>query len=282
MRQSGEFVPMEVAFSVVTLAGEPAIVAFLRDISERKATEARLALSDRMATLGRLAAGVAHEINNPIGYVALNLESLSRELSKLDIGASPPVAPALASAREGLARVATIVRDLLDLSAGSGAERWPVDVRSVLESAVNIVMHAIRGRARLVRRYSDVPPLRTDPARLGQVLLNLLFNAVQSFADRDEERNEISLEIASPEPELVTICISDNGCGIETHALARIFEPFYTTKAAGTGLGLAICQNLIASLGGCIEVQSHVGVGSAFTVRLGTPSSPASRLARAG
>ncbi len=145
----------------------------------------------------------------------------------------------LASTREGLARVATIVRDLLSLSTPASEERWPVDVQSVLESAVNIAMHTLRGRTRLVRRYGDVPPLKTDPPRLGQVLLNLLFNAAQSFQRHDEAANEVSLEIATQEPEQVAITIGDNGSGIPTRDLQRIFEPFFTTKPSGTGLGFS-------------------------------------------
>jgi len=271
LRKTGERVPMEVAFSVVQLGGEPAVVAFLRDIRERRQIQTRLAFADRMATLGMLAAGVAHEINNPVAYATLGLERLARQLEKLELDTTSAVAESLASTREGLARVATIVRDLLSLSAPASEQRWPVDVESVLESAVNIAMHALRGRARLVRRYEDVPPLKTDPARLGQVLLNLLFNAAQSFPSRDETANEVTLEISSPEPEHVAITVGDNGCGIRTEDLQRIFEPFFTTKASGTGLGLAICQSLVASLGGRLEVESAVGLGSRFTVRLPAP-----------
>lgn len=271
LRRTGERVPLEVAVSVVTLAGEPAMVAFLRDIRERKAAEARLAFADRMATLGLLAAGVAHEINNPLGYAMLSVESLARQVKDLNVAPLSEVAASLASAREGLVRVGTIVRDLLSLSAPTSEERWPVDVETVLESSVNIAMHAIRGHARLVRRYGDVPALKTDPARLGQVLLNLLFNAAQSFQFRDENRNEILLTIANGDREHVSITIGDNGCGIATHELRRIFDPFYTTKTAGTGLGLAICQTLVASLGGRLEVESALGVGSSFTVQLPVP-----------
>ena len=271
LRRTGERVPMEVAFSVVQLAGEPAVVAFLRDIRERKQIQTRLAFADRMATLGMLAAGVAHEINNPVAYATLGVEGLVHQLEKLGLDSSSEVAESLASTREGLARVAMIVRDLLSLSTPASEQRWPVDVESVLESAVNIAMHTLRGRTRIVRRYDDVPPLKTDPARLGQVLLNLLFNAAQSFQGRDETANEVSLEIAAPEPQQVAITIGDNGSGIPAQDLHRIFEPFYTTKPSGTGLGLAICQSLVASLGGRLEVESAVGVGSRFTVSLPVP-----------
>jgi PAS domain S-box-containing protein len=274
LRKTGERIPIEVAFSVVQLGGEPAVVAFLRDIRERKQIQTRLAFADRMATLGMLAAGVAHEINNPVAYATLGVERLARQIEKLHLDPSSEAVESLASAREGLARVARIVRDLLNLSTPATEQRWPVDVESVLESAVNIAMHALRGRTRLVRRYDDVPPLKTDPARLGQVLLNLLFNAAQSFQGRDDAANEVSLEIATPEPQHVAITIGDNGSGIPTQDLQRIFEPFYTTKPTGTGLGLAICQTLVTSLGGRLEVESVVGRGSRFTVRLPAPGAP--------
>jgi two-component system NtrC family sensor kinase len=221
-----------------------------------------------MATLGMLAAGVAHEINNPLAYAMLNLNTLGRQMANADGDSTS--ANLIASAIEGLGQVASIVRDLLGFSAPTSTDRWPVEAESVLESAINVAMHAIRGRARIVRRYGPAPALKTDPARLGQILLNLLFNAAQSFETVDAETNILTLEIASPGPEQLTITVADNGAGISPRDLERIFEPFYTTKPKGTGLGLSMCQTLIGSLEGRIDVESTLGKGSTFVVWLPT------------
>ena len=298
-RDGGERVPVEAAFSVVTLSGlpttlsgAPAIVTFLRDISERKAAEkereilrSHLSLKDRMATLGMLAAGVAHEINNPIAYASLNFEVIVRELravssqsgsSELGVeGPSDAVERAIDAVRDGLARVAIIVRDLKGLSAPKSVERWPVDVKDVLESALNVAMNAIRGRAHIERDYRDVPQLKTDPTKLGQILLNLVFNAVQSFEVPDE-RNVIRLSIGSSSSREVVVCVADNGPGISPERLARIFEPFFSTKHQGTGLGLSICQTLASALDAKLDVESEMGKGTTFSLRLPSLQLPAS------
>jgi signal transduction histidine kinase len=134
-------------------------------------------------------------------------------------------------------------------------------------------MHAIRGRARIVRRYADVPPLRTDPTRLGQIVLNLVFNAAQSFEGPDETRNILCLGIEATPSSNVIITVADNGPGIATENLGRIFEPFFTTKTQGTGLGLAISQTLAISLGSKLEVESEIGGGTKFTLQLAGPLS---------
>ncbi len=265
VRPNGHVVNVELSSMAIEYEGAAATLSFARDTTERKLMQATLAFADRMATLGTLAAGVAHEINNPIAYVALNVENLARQLPTPKDGT---VAPELAAARDGLAQVAKIVRDLRTFSTPSSELRWPVMVEEILESALNIAMHEIRGRARVVREFAPVPPLRTDPARLGQVLLNLLFNAVQAFETPDESANTVIIGIASSSPADVVITVADNGPGIPREHLARIFEPFFTTKPMGTGLGLAICQTLVTALGGSIDVDSDVGRGSKFRVCL--------------
>lgn len=268
VRPDGRVLNVELSSISIDYEGQPAVLGFARDTTERKQMHAHLAFADRMATLGMLAAGVAHEINNPLAYVALNVESLARMVQR----GPEPAHEEVSAVRTGLARVATIVRDLRSFSAPADEERWPVDVETVLESAVNIAMHVIRGRVTLKRGYGPAPPLKTDPARLGQVFLNLLFNAAQSFDEADEDRNELSMAIESPDPLHVLVTVADNGPGIPKENLERIFEPFYTTKNSGTGLGLAICQTLVTSLGGKLEVESEVGKGTKFIVRLSTPN----------
>jgi two-component system NtrC family sensor kinase len=268
----GHVVSVETVSIPIEYEGRPAVLGFSRDTTERKLFQAQIALSDRMATLGMLAAGVAHEINNPLAYATLNVEKLVRHLQRIaPADAAQEFAPAVAAARDGLARVAAIVRDLQNLSAPTSAERWPVDVSEVIDSALNLAMHAIRGRARIVRDYGDVPMLKTDPTRVGQIVLNLVFNAAQSFEKSDESRNVLSLGITHAASNEVVITVSDNGPGIPREQLARIFEPFYTTKSRGVGLGLAICQTLVLSLGGKLDVESEIGTGTKFTLRLAGP-----------
>ena len=265
VRPDGQIVSVEISSLPIEYEGAPATLAFARDTTERKLMQAALAFADRMATLGTLAAGVAHEINNPLAYVAMNVESLARRLPGSEDGA---VEASLAAARDGLAHVAKIVRDLRTLSSPKSETRWPVVVEEVVESAVNVAMHEIRGHAQLVREYAPVPPLKTDPARLGQVLLNLLFNAVQAFHTADEATNRLCIGIRCSDPAHVIITVADNGPGIASEHLQRVFEPFFTTKTTGTGLGLAICQALVAALDGKLDVESELGRGTKFTVCL--------------
>jgi PAS domain S-box-containing protein len=268
----GRVVSVETVSIPFEYEGGPAVLGFSRDTTERKLFQAQIALADRMSTLGMLAAGVAHEINNPLAYATLNVEKLVRHLERIaPEDAGDAFSDAIAAARDGLARVAAIVRDLQHLSAPTSAERWPVDVCDVIDSAVNLAMHGIRGRARIVRDYTDVPSLKTDPTRVGQIVLNLLFNAAQSFERGDETKNVLKLGIANAAPHDVVISVSDNGPGIPREHLARIFEPFFTTKSRGVGLGLAICQTLAISLGGKLDVESDVGTGTTFTLRLAGP-----------
>jgi PAS domain S-box-containing protein len=265
----GRVVSVEMISIPIEYEGRPAMLGFTRDTTESKKLQTQLALSDRMATLGLLAAGVAHEINNPLTYAKLNVETLVRHLLSLAPGDLPEaIAPAIAAARDGLARVGTIVRDLQSLSMPTSADRWPVDVKEVLESALNVAMHAIRNRARVVRNYEEVMPLKTDPTRLGQILLNLVLNAAQAYDRSDEATNVLSLGITSSGADDVLITVADNGPGIAKERLARIFEPFYTTKNMGMGLGLAICQTLATSLGARLAVESEVGRGTTFTLHL--------------
>jgi PAS domain S-box-containing protein len=268
LRTDGARVPVELAFSVVSWSGEPAMVAFLRDTTERKLLQSHLALRDRMASLGMLAASVAHEINNPLAYAALNLETIVRQLR----GSRAGLETEIAAARDGLQRVASIVRDLQRLSMPNSAECWPVDVREVLDSALNVAMHALSTRARVERDYGEVPSLKTDPAKLGQIFLNLVFNAAESFELADPARNLIRLSTGTTDTGAVVVAVSDNGPGIPREQLERVFEPFFTTKDRGMGLGLAISRTLAARLGGKLIAESEIGKGSTFALHLPAPA----------
>ena len=275
VRPDGSIVSVETVSIPLEYDGSPATLGFTRDTTERKLLQAQLAFGDRMASLGTLAAGVAHEINNPLAYAALNLASLGRELARQASPAvSTSVEPLLAALRDGLARVATIVRDLQGLSTPNSIERCPVEVDEVLESALNLAMHAIRGRARIVRCYATVPSIKTDPTRVGQILLNLLLNAAQAFETVNEERNLITLGVFHSNGQSVAVSVADNGPGIEKQHLDRVFDPFFTTKDGGMGLGLAICRAVADSLRGTLAVQSEPGKGTIFTLELPVLSWP--------
>ncbi|MFO0647893.1 MAG: ATP-binding protein [Polyangiales bacterium] len=244
-----------------------------RDITTRRKMEEQLMLADRMVSVGTLAAGVAHEINNPLAVVLAGLEFVSETLDETDASRSPQLAEArqaLRDAIEGSDRVRAIVRDLKLFSRADDERRGPVDLRVVLESSVRMAGNEIRHRARLTREYRDVPPVEANESRLGQVFLNLLINAAQSIEEGRTGENEIRVSTWLDEGGCVVVEVRDTGCGMPPEVLSRIFDPFFTTKpvGVGTGLGLAICHRIVKTFDGEIEVESQVGVGSAFRVSL--------------
>jgi two-component system cell cycle sensor histidine kinase/response regulator CckA len=249
----------------------------LLSASEHRELQARLAQTDRLTSLGTLAAGVAHEINNPLAYLLLNLSYVSDELPKLVAtmnGASDrererEVSLALDHARNGAERIRDIVRGLKTFSRPENETLAPLDVAPVIDSALAMVANEIRHRARLVKDYAATPKVIANEARLGQVFLNLLLNAVQALPEERYETNEIRVVLRAAS-ERVVVEVHDNGIGIAAELRGRIFEPFFTTKpiGIGTGLGLAICHGIITSLGGSLTVESEVGKGSVFRVEL--------------
>ncbi|MDI1446714.1 PAS domain S-box protein [Polyangium sp. 6x1] len=250
-----------------------AVVAFCRDVTERRHAEARMLLSDRLTSLGTMAAGVAHEINNPLSFVLANLEFIAGALH-----AAPPDAAtleaatqALDEALEGARRMRSIVRDMSTFSrvGSEAAERGPIDVHAVLEKAVRMTKHALRNRARVLRAFGDVPAVIGNESRLGQVFVNLLANAAQAMPERPESENEIRLVTRSLDGR-VAVEVVDNGVGIAPEHIPRLFDPFFTTKPVGEGmgLGLPVCHSIVTALGGEIRVESTPGVGTTFRVIL--------------
>src|SRR5258708_28054746 len=254
--------------------------------SEHRELQARLAQTDRLTSLGTLAAGVAHEINNPLAYVLLNLGYITEELPNLlaphvdgrvdgprddrvDDSANE-VLVALEHARNGAERIRDIVRRIKTFSRPENETRAPLSVTHLLEATLAMVAHEIRHRARLVKDYAEVPEVFANEARLGQVFLNLLLNAVQALADDRAASNEIRVAVKSHGPDRVLVEVADNGSGIPPQVRGRIFEPFFTTKPVGigTGLGLAICHGIVASLGGTLTFETEVGRGRIFRVEL--------------
>jgi len=271
-------------------AGNPArVVGTYTDITDQKKMQAQLLLSDRMASMGTLAAGVAHEINNPLAYVVANLGYVIEELTGAGVVAAGPgvsagdepartlsgellgeTLRAMVEAREGAERVRAIVRDLKTFSRADEPGRGSADVRRVLESAINLARNEIRHRARMVTELGEVPRVDASEHRLGQVFLNLLINAAQAMPEGHAHENEIRAVTRTDAAGRAVVEIRDTGCGIAPQALGRIFEPFYTTKpvGVGTGLGLSICHGIVTGLGGDVVVESEPGKGSVFRVIL--------------
>ena len=265
----GRELTVEISSILIDFDGGRAVLAFARDVTERKALQARLAQADRLAAFGMLSAGVAHEINNPLAYALLNLELVVRELEKPGEINRTALLARLREARHGGERVAMIVRDLKTFAREDEDARWPVELGAVLDSALNVAGSEIAKRGHIARRYSNVPVVEGVAARLEQVFVNLLLNAAQALPEGAPEQNEVAVT-TSYDADFVRVMVSDTGSGMTDDVKRRIFDPFFTTKPAGvgTGLGLPICQGIVTAHGGAIEVTSAAGQGSTFTVKL--------------
>ena len=251
--------------------------------------QAALVQSEKLASLGRVAAGVAHEINNPVAYVTNNVTVLRRDMqAALEVLGAYEAGRAAEAARlaqeadlayfrahfgrtcdktlEGLQRVRDIVRNLRDFARLDEAELQEADLNAALDSAAEILRHEIKGKdVTLETDFRPLPPVLCHSGKINQVFLNLLANAVQA-CDRG---GRVALRTRA-EGEGVVVEVQDNGCGIRPEHRARLFEPFFTTKPVGqgTGLGLSVSFGIIRDHGGAIEVESEVGRGSTFRVRL--------------
>jgi len=256
-------------------------ISQIEDVGEKRMLQERLIVSDRLASLGTLAAGVAHEINNPLAFAMASLELASEELNGF-AAAVPPgrlleFRGLLGDAREGCERVRRIVRDLKTFSRPEDPQRHPLDVREVIELAIKMTYNEVKHRARLVKDFGDCPFVEADEARLGQVFVNLLVNAAQAIREGSVDHNEIRIRTATRADGAALIEVRDTGSGIARAAVGKIFDPFYTTKRVGegTGLGLSICRSIVTDLGGTIEVESEPDRGSTFRVSLPAARPPA-------
>jgi PAS domain S-box-containing protein len=246
-------------------------VAIIRDITESRQMQEQLALADRLASLGGLAAGVAHEINNPLAALMGSLELL------LHAGPGPGAGTdeghrteALEIMREASGRIREIARDLLVFARAESDVIGPVDVAEVLESSLRLAANQLRHRARIVRRYNRVPPVAANGSRLGQVFLNLLVNAAQAIDEGHADRNDVTITVERCGDDRVAIEVADTGEGMPPNRLERLFQPFSTTKAQGhgLGLGLAICHRIVTQYGGTICARSIEGQGTTFRIEL--------------
>lgn len=260
--------------------------------------ELQLIQSEKLASIGQLAAGVAHEINNPLAYINANLNSLKRYTDYLFryvegidslremLEGDPEIQQRLAAlgqpldlpflkqdlveiideSREGMRRVKQIVQELKTFSRMDDAHSLEVDIHESLTGALKMVRHELKHRADIVEEYGDLPLVECVPAQLGQVFLNLLVNAAQAI----RYWGTITVRTGLRDDGWVWVSVSDTGVGISDEDLKHIFEAFYTTKPVGqgTGLGLAVSYNIVEQHGGRIEVESELDVGTTFTVYL--------------
>lgn len=276
LTRSGDELLCEVTTSPVTDSSgrRSGSLTIYRDVTPRKLLEARLQVADRMASMGTLAAGVAHEINNPLTFIMGNLNFLESELRDL---AGPKPTPrwqemqqTVEEALEGSERVRRIVRQLKTFARGGDEPVGPVDVHDILEKTLTLAKNNIRHKAQLERDYGEIPPVHSDPTKLGQVFLNLLVNAAEALPMGRAPEHHIRVRTSVAEDGRVCVAVSDNGPGVPADVQARIFDPFYTTKPVGegTGLGLAICHGIVTQLQGEIRLESTPGHGATFTVLL--------------
>ncbi len=278
-RADGATFPVEMVTREASQSGHAVRIIAIRDVSEREQGQAQLMLTDRLASLGLLAAAVAHEINNPLSFVTTSLGSLDARLRKLaERRPEEPIedlSSLIQKALDGAERVRVIARSLRTFARGADEQRGPFDVRQVIDSTIEIAAPEIRYRAKLVREYGEVAPVAGDASRLAQVFLNLLVNAAQAIPADNPDANQIRVKTAMDEQGRVIVEVTDTGAGIAPDVIGRVFEPFFTTKPAGvgTGLGLAICRELVAEMGGTIGVESQVGIGTTF--RISVPAATA-------
>jgi PAS domain S-box-containing protein len=279
VHRDGTKVDVEVVSIPVNFGGQAAMLSIARDISARKQLTAKMMEMDRMIAVGTLAAGVGHEINNPLAYIVSNLDFALDTLhasgtSQLtgesgSDAAGPALRQALVEAREGAERVRHIVRDLRTFSSTPARIEGSFELGPVLESAIHMAFNEIRHRAQLVREYSNVPLISGCSSRLGQVFLNLLVNAAHAIPVGTANEHRIIVRTSCSRQQ-VKIEIIDTGVGIEPQHLARLFDPFFTTKPVGqgTGLGLFICKRIVNEHRGELQVESQPGAGSTFRVVL--------------
>jgi signal transduction histidine kinase len=263
--------------------GTPAgVVGMTQDITESHVAREKLVQADKLAAIGTLAAGVAHEINNPIGFVRSNLNTMAKYLAKLrKIVESVPAedqderemvtemcddfADAIAESIDGTTRVKNIVADLKSFSRVDRSEKEHANLNEGLESTLNIVWNELKYKCKVEKEYGELPDLYCVPNQLNQVFMNLLMNAGHAI----ETEGTIWIKTWADEDN-VWVSIKDSGAGIPREIQSKIFEPFFTTKQVGkgTGLGLSLTFDIIEKHGGTIEVHSEPGQGAEFRVCL--------------
>jgi PAS domain S-box-containing protein len=281
----GERVSLDILASLQEVGYARRMLLVGHDLTEKRRLEQQSIQNDRLASVGALAAGIAHEINNPIAYVLSNLSFLEgwRDDLERQLAASPGVqshvADLLVEAREvisesldGCKRIRDIVRDMRFFSHAPSESLAPVDINASLDFVLRMAQSELKRTARLEKEYDgELPVVFANESRLSQVFLNLVINAIQAMQPGSPQRNTLRVRTAR-EGEQVRIDVSDTGHGIPPEVLPKIFDPFFTTKPAGsgTGLGLSISHSLVQKMGGELRVRSEPGSGTTFSLVLPT------------
>jgi PAS domain S-box-containing protein len=271
-RQDGAEFPVEISLSHVDGPDGVLAMAFVTDVTERVEMQRAARQSEKLAALGTLAAGIAHEINNPLGIISSRIEVMLLEAESEPLPRA--VVDDLLTVHRHAKRVARIAQGLLSFSRQSSTEFTVVDVNRVVEDTVLLARGQIEkaGVALRVTLAPGLAPVRGNAGALGQVVLNLLTNA----RDASPAGGEIVIVTSSAkdDPAWVDIAVADHGHGMDAETLTRIYDPFYTTKPTGTGLGLSIAYGIVRDHGGTITAASEPGEGTRFLVRLPVAEAP--------
>ncbi len=265
-------------------------VMVFRDVTDERMSRRRLELSDRLGSLGTMAAGVANEMNDPLAVVVANAAYVRDEMAAVLLqiergdGRTSELLPRLREAidaqleiQSSALRIGEMVSDLRLFSRPASDAHQEASVAQATDRAIRTTAHEFLGRARVVTDIAEVPAVALDETRFGQVLVNLLINAAHSIPPGDLDRNEVVVKARTDPQGRVVIEVRDTGCGMPADVVKRVFEPFFTTRPSGlgTGLGLAICHGIVTSVGGAAEVESQPGAGSVLRIVL--PSAAAAR-----
>ncbi len=269
---------VEVSSIPIVYSGEPSVLAFIRDVTERMEMQATLVQSDRLAALGLLAGGIAHEINNPLAYAKLNLARAARKLAALaeehkGQGELAEISESLSVAEEGLERAADIVRDIQLFARPTPDVEGPLDMKASLERALSLAAYAIGHKASLRCDFAEeVPGVSGNASLVEQLFLNLFINAVDSLDPENTENNRVSVSLCGDGNGGVVVQIADNGRGMSAYEVEHALDSFFTSSASnggnGNGLGLCICKSIVDGMGGRIEISSRQGEGTTFRITL--------------
>ncbi len=282
-RTSGELGWIQVKGRVVSGRSHDrlTLVGTVADLTGQKLLDSQLHFADRLIAAGTLAAGVAHEVNNPLAYVLGNLELIRQQLRELP-AVPPAIHERLDQMDDGLERIRNVVTDLRAFARPEEELVARTALRAVCEAAIRIVSSLVRHRAVVITDFADdTPVVLANQSRLGQVMINLMVNASSAMPERPATDNRITVRTQRLPTGEAALEITDNGAGIAPELMPRLFDPFFTTRSdgMGTGLGLSVCHRIVESLHGRIEVESRPGIGSTFTVVL--PAAPAQERVRA-
>lgn len=265
------------------------VVTVFRDVGERRALESRVARAERLASLGTMAAGICHEINNPLTAILASLECAGEVLERLPAHDGEATREALSEARmlvgearEGAARVGAIVEDMRFFARPGPERSKTIDVRRPIDEAIKLASHVTRQHARIERRYTSTPLVTVDPGRLTQIVVNLLTNAAQALEAGRALDHTIEVRTGTTDDGGAYLEVSDDGPGVPEELLPRIFEPFVTTKtlagatSGGLGLGLAICASLAEGMRGTLTARNEPSRGATFRLELPAAAAPRS------